>query len=105
AAATAERFGAVHVVCNNAGVMSAGDAWFGPLSSWTWVMGVNFWGVVHGIRAFLPAMAMQPQGCHFVNTSSITGLLRTFSASYYALKHTVVAITEDLYLNMQAAGL
>jgi NAD(P)-dependent dehydrogenase (short-subunit alcohol dehydrogenase family) len=104
AAATAERFGAVHVVCNNAGVMSAGDAWFGPLSSWTWVMGVNFWGVVLGVRAFLPAMAMQPEGGHFVNTASIAGLLPGFGASYDASKHAVVAVTEDLYLNMQAAG-
>ena len=105
AAATTERFGAVHVVCNNAGVMSSGDAWFGPLSSWNWVMGVNFWGVVHGVRAFLPAMAVQPDGGHFVNTASIAGLLPGFGAVYDASKHAVVAISEDLYLNMQGAGL
>ena len=48
AAATIERFGAVHVVCNNAGVGGAGDPWLGPIETWEWVMGVNFWGVVHG---------------------------------------------------------
>src|SRR6185369_157017 len=48
AAAAVERFGAVHLVCNNAGVVSKADAWAGPLSSWEWVMGVNFWGIVHG---------------------------------------------------------
>ncbi len=51
---TIDRFGAVHVVCNNAGVAARSDPWFGPLSAWHWVMGVNFWGVVHGCRAFLP---------------------------------------------------
>jgi NAD(P)-dependent dehydrogenase (short-subunit alcohol dehydrogenase family) len=105
AAATTERFGQVHVVCNNAGVMSNGDAWFGPLSAWNWVMGVNFWGVVHGVRAFLPAIAVQPEGGHFVNTASIAGLLPGFGASYDASKHAVVAMSEDLYLNMQGAGL
>ena len=54
AAATVERFGGVHVVCNNAGVAAQSDAWFGPVSSWEWVIGVNLWGVVHGVRA-LPA--------------------------------------------------
>jgi NAD(P)-dependent dehydrogenase (short-subunit alcohol dehydrogenase family) len=105
AAATVERFGTVHVVCNNAGVMSSGDAWFGPLSSWTWVMGVNFWGVVHGVRAFLPTIALQPEGGHFVNTASIAGLLPGFGAVYDASKHAVVAMSEDLYTNMQGAGL
>ena len=56
AEAAVERFGAVDIVCNNAGVSSPGDPWFGPLSTWQWVMGVNFWGVVHGCRAFLPIL-------------------------------------------------
>ena len=68
---TLERFGAVHVVCNNAGVAARADPWFGPLSSWEWVMGVNFWGVVHGCRAFLPHLV---GGGHIVNTASIAGL-------------------------------
>ena len=104
AAATVERFGTAHVVCNNAGVMSSADPWFGPLSPWEWVMGVNFWGVVHGVRAFLPLLVGQGEG-HIVNTASIAGLYPGFGASYDASKHAVVAITEDLYLNMQQAGL
>src|SRR5262245_61479648 len=48
AAEAVDRFGGVHVVCNNAGVAPRGDAWFGPINGWEWVMGVNFWGVVHG---------------------------------------------------------
>jgi NAD(P)-dependent dehydrogenase (short-subunit alcohol dehydrogenase family) len=104
AAAAVTRFGTVHVVCNNAGVMSTGDPWFGPLSSWTWVMGVNFWGVVHGMRAFLPVLVAQGEG-HIVNTASIAGLLPGFGAAYDASKHAVVAVTEDLYTSMLQAGL
>ncbi len=94
AAATLERFGAPHVVCNNAGVGGAGDPWFGPLSTWNWVMGVNFWGVVHGVRAFLPHML--EGGGHIVNTASIAGLYPVTSAPYDASKHAVVAMTENL---------
>jgi NAD(P)-dependent dehydrogenase (short-subunit alcohol dehydrogenase family) len=54
-----DRFGAVQVVCNNAGVASPADPWFGPLSAWKWVLGVNLCGVIHGIRAFLPVLAAQ----------------------------------------------
>jgi NAD(P)-dependent dehydrogenase (short-subunit alcohol dehydrogenase family) len=102
--ATYERFGAAHVVCNNAGVTSAGDPWFGPISSWEWVLGVNLWGVVHGVRAFLPRLIAQGGG-HIVNTASIAGLLPGFGPSYDASKHAVVAMTEDLYRSMTTAGL
>ena len=102
AAQTLERFGAVHVVCNNAGVAPRSDPWFGPLSSWEWVMGVNFWGVVHGCRTFLPHLA---GGGHIVNTASVAGLMPGFSPSYDASKHAVVAITEGLYTTLQLAGL
>ncbi len=102
AARTIERFGAVHVVCNNAGVAARADPWFGPLRSWEWVMGVNFWGVVHGCRAFLPHLI---GGGHIVNTASIAGLMPGFGPSYDASKHAVVAISEDLHHTMQLAGL
>jgi NAD(P)-dependent dehydrogenase (short-subunit alcohol dehydrogenase family) len=105
AAATLERFGDVHVVCNNAGVASLGDAWFGPFSTWEWVMGVNLYGVVHGIRAFLPFFAMGGGERHFVNTASIAGLMPGFSPAYDASKHAVVAISEDLFVTMRSAGL
>ena len=102
AAATLERFGAVHVVCNNAGVAARADPWFGPLSSWEWVMGVNFWGVVHGCRTFLPHLV---GGGHIVNTASIAGLYPGFGPSYDASKHAVVAMTEQLYNTVTTAGL
>lgn len=104
AAAAIERFGAVHVVCNNAGVESVADPWFGPISTWRWVLGVNLWGVIHGIRAFLPLMLGQGGG-HFVNTASIAGLYPGFAPSYDASKHAVVAISEGLYKSMTLAGL
>jgi NAD(P)-dependent dehydrogenase (short-subunit alcohol dehydrogenase family) len=102
AAATLERFGRVDVVCNNAGVAAPGDPWFGPLSSWEWVMNVNFWGVVHGCRTFLPHLA---GGGHIVNTSSIAGLFPGFAASYDASKHAVVAMSESLYHTIEIAQL
>jgi NAD(P)-dependent dehydrogenase (short-subunit alcohol dehydrogenase family) len=102
AAAALERFGAVHVVCNNAGVAGRADPWFGPLSAWQWVMNVNFWGVVHGIRAFLPHLL---EGGHIVNTASIAGLSPGFTPMYDASKHAVVAASEDLYIDMRTAGL
>jgi NAD(P)-dependent dehydrogenase (short-subunit alcohol dehydrogenase family) len=96
AAATVEHFGAVHIVCNNAGVAGRVDPWGGALSSWEWVMGVNFWGVVHGVRAFLPHIA-NAGGGHIVNTASIAGLFPGFAPAYDASKHAVVAVSESLY--------
>jgi NAD(P)-dependent dehydrogenase (short-subunit alcohol dehydrogenase family) len=102
AAATIERFGGVNVVCNNAGVVSLTDPWFGPTTSWEWVLGVNLWGVIHGCRAFLAHLA---GGGHIVNTASVAGLTPGFGASYDATKHAVVALTEDLYNTVKMAGL
>ena len=104
ASAALERFGAVHLVCNNAGVASMADPWFGPLSTWEWVLGVNLWGVIHGVRAFLPILAGQGEG-HIVNTASIAGLVPGFGPSYDASKHAVVALTEDLYGTLQQVRL
>ena len=104
AAAAVDRFGAVHVVCNNAGVTSDADPWSGPVSAWRWVLGVNLWGVIHGIRAFLPLLAAQRES-HIVNTASAAGLIPATSPSYDATKHAVVAISEDLYRAMKIAGL
>lgn len=104
AAATIERFGAVHIVCNNAGVGGAGDPWFGPLAGWEWTIGVNLWGVVYGTRAFLPHL-IAGGGGHIVNTASMAGLYAGLSPVYDATKHAVVAMTESLYHAMQIAGL
>lgn len=99
---TVERFGAVHVICNNAGVAAPGDPWMGPLEAWEWTMGVNFWGVLYGIRTFLPHIFMAGGG-HVVNTASIAGLMPGFSPAYDASKHAVVAITEDLHNTLRTA--
>jgi NAD(P)-dependent dehydrogenase (short-subunit alcohol dehydrogenase family) len=104
AAAAIDRFGAVHVVCNNAGVVTVADPWFGPTSAWKWVLGVDLWGVIHGIRAFLPLLAAQGEG-HIVNTASVAGLVPTAQPAYDATKHAVVALSEDLYQAMNAAKL
>jgi NAD(P)-dependent dehydrogenase (short-subunit alcohol dehydrogenase family) len=100
---TLDQFGGVDVVCNNAGVAGRSDPWFGPLSGWHWVLGVNFWGVVHGVRAFLPHLLARGSG-HIVNTASIAGLYPGFAPSYDASKHAVVAITEDLYNLVKMTG-
>jgi NAD(P)-dependent dehydrogenase (short-subunit alcohol dehydrogenase family) len=104
AAAALERFGSVHVVCHNAGVVSMGDPWFGPLSAWQWVLGVNLWGVIHGVRAFLPTLIGQGEG-HIVNTASIAGLYPGLGPTYDAGKHAVVALTEDLYTTLTQMSL
>jgi NAD(P)-dependent dehydrogenase (short-subunit alcohol dehydrogenase family) len=104
AQATLERFGAAHVLCNNAGVAGKGDPWTGPMSSWDWVMGINVYGVVHGIRAFLPIMTDQGEG-HIVNTASMAGLVALpGAAAYNASKHAVVAISEGLFLELRSIG-
>jgi NAD(P)-dependent dehydrogenase (short-subunit alcohol dehydrogenase family) len=102
--AAVERFGSVHVVCNNAGVSSGADPWFGPLSAWSWVLGVNLWGVIHGIRAFLPILINQGEG-HIVNTASIAGLNPGSGPIYAASKHAVVALSEELFKTMKIVGL
>jgi NAD(P)-dependent dehydrogenase (short-subunit alcohol dehydrogenase family) len=104
AGAAVERFGSVHVVCNNAGVSSSADPWFGPLSVWEWVLGVNVWGVIHGIRAFLPILINQGQG-HIVNTASIAGLNPGSGPAYAASKHAVVALSEELFKTTKMVGL
>ena len=72
------------------------DVWTGSLAAWEWVMGVNFWGVVHGMRTFLPHFVMNGGG-YVVNTASIAGLLPGFSAPYDASKHAVVAVSEHFF--------
>ena len=70
-----ERFGAVHVVCNNAGVGGGGLSWDIPLSVWEWVLGVNLWGVIHGVEVFVPHLIQQGGGGHILNTASMAGFL------------------------------
>lgn len=104
AQATLDRFGAAHVLCNNAGVAGKGDPWSGPISSWDWVIGINLYGVIHGIRAFLPIMQDQGEG-HIVNTASMAGLVALpGAAAYNATKTAVVAISEGLFLELKGLG-
>jgi NAD(P)-dependent dehydrogenase (short-subunit alcohol dehydrogenase family) len=99
-----DRFGAAHVLCNNAGILGVGDPWSDPMDLWARVVGVNLYGVIHGIRCFLPIMTEQGEG-HLVNTASMAGLLAMPGAApYNATKHAVVALSEGLFLELQATG-
>ena len=94
-------FGGVHLLFNNAGVGAGSTVWDSTLADWQWVMGVNFWGVIHGIRAFMPLMLAQDTECHIVNTASVAGLLPYHpSAPYQVTKHAVVALSENLYFSL-----
>jgi NAD(P)-dependent dehydrogenase (short-subunit alcohol dehydrogenase family) len=106
-AATFARFGAPHVVFNNAGVGGGGLIWENSLKDWEWVLGVNVMGVAHGVRVFTPMMleaARQDTGYegHIVNTSSMAGLLTAPNMGVYNVsKHAVVALTETLYQDLR----
>jgi NAD(P)-dependent dehydrogenase (short-subunit alcohol dehydrogenase family) len=104
AARTVERFGAVHVVCNNAGTVVTGRTWEIGLADWRRVVGVNFWGVVHGIYTFVPLILASGEPGYVVNTASMAGVtsLPTL-APYVATKHAVVALSEVLYHDLGEA--
>jgi NAD(P)-dependent dehydrogenase (short-subunit alcohol dehydrogenase family) len=100
------RFGAVHVLCNNAGVGGASDAspiWERSLEEWDWVMGVNLMGVIHGIRSFVPAIIEQGQGGHIVSTASMAGLV-SGGGIYGVTKHSVVNLSETLFQQLAMRG-
>jgi NAD(P)-dependent dehydrogenase (short-subunit alcohol dehydrogenase family) len=97
AARTLETFGAAHVICNNAGVAVGGLSWERSLADWEWVIGVNLWGVIHGVRAFMPILLRQGEG-HIVNTASVAGVMTGPGLGpYCATKHAVVALSECLH--------
>lgn len=98
-------FGEVHLVCNNAGVQVAGRLWECTLDDWKWVLGVNLWGVIHGVKAFVPKMVERNVPGHILNTSSVAGLISGPSLGIYATsKFGVVALSEALYFDLKAAG-
>ena len=104
-AAAVERFGAVHVVCNNAGVSGGGGAlWETTERDWAWVMGVNLMGVVHGIQAFVPGMVARGEPGHVVNTSSVLGLATGGGSIDGVTKHAVTRLSEGLWYDLRAAG-
>jgi len=101
---TLERFGAVHLVHNNAGIGLGGPIWEVSEEDWRWILGVNLWGVVHGVATFVPVLLEQGEG-HVVNTASIAGLIAApFLGPYNATKQAVVAISETLFKDLQAVG-
>jgi NAD(P)-dependent dehydrogenase (short-subunit alcohol dehydrogenase family) len=95
---TLATFGVVHLLFNNAGVGTGGPVWGSSIADWKWTIGVNLWGVIHGIRAFVPMMLAQDTECHIVNTASIAGMLPFHpSAPYQVTKHAVIALSENMY--------
>jgi NAD(P)-dependent dehydrogenase (short-subunit alcohol dehydrogenase family) len=108
-AALAERarseFGGVHVACNNAGVFAGGVLWEESLADYQWLMDVNIWGVIHGIRTFVPIMLEQDTECHLVNTASMAGLCAMpFAGIYHMTKHAVLALSESLYHELEMSS-
>ncbi|MEB0134676.1 SDR family oxidoreductase [Actimicrobium sp. CCC2.4] len=105
--ATMARFGAVHLLFNNAGVGSGGLVWENTQADWEWVLGVNLWGVIHGVRIFTPLMlecakADPEYEGHIVNTASMAGLLNAPTMGVYNVsKHAVVSLTESLYQDLR----
>jgi NAD(P)-dependent dehydrogenase (short-subunit alcohol dehydrogenase family) len=105
--AAMERFGAVHLVFNNAGVGSGGLIWENSEADWEWVLGVNVWGVIHGVRIFtrlmLECAKRDPRyEGHIVNTASMAGLLNAPTMGVYNVsKHAVVSLSESLYHDLQ----
>ena len=97
-----EAFGEVHLLFNNAGVAAGGVPWEATWNDWEWVMGVNLWGVIHGVKVFTPLMLRQNTECHIINTASAAGLIAgSGSAPYAVTKHAVVALSESLFLSLQ----
>ncbi len=101
-----KRLGAVHVVCNNAGIgVGATSTWEATLDDWKWILNVNLMGVVHGVRTFLPIMLVQGSESHIVNTASLAGLTTGAGSALYAVtKFGVVALSEHLYHELELAG-
>jgi NAD(P)-dependent dehydrogenase (short-subunit alcohol dehydrogenase family) len=101
ARATLDAFGAVHLVFNNAGVMLGGYSWERTDDDWRWVLDVNLFGVINGMRSFIPILLEQGEPAHVVNTASIGGLMSgPFLAPYVVSKHGVVALTESAFLEL-----
>jgi NAD(P)-dependent dehydrogenase (short-subunit alcohol dehydrogenase family) len=103
---TLDAFGAVHIVCNNAGVVGGsagfGRTWESTLQDWQWILGVNLWGVINGVRTFLPIMLERGDEGHVVNTSSFAGLMGG-GGIYGVTKQAVVALSESLFSELKVA--
>jgi NAD(P)-dependent dehydrogenase (short-subunit alcohol dehydrogenase family) len=98
-----DAYGAVHLVCNNAGVLVGGHAWERTDDDWRWVIDVNLFGVVNGLRTFVPILIDQGQPAHIVNTASIGGLMvGPYLSPYIVSKHAVVVLTESVFHELAA---
>jgi NAD(P)-dependent dehydrogenase (short-subunit alcohol dehydrogenase family) len=99
------RFGTVHVVCNNAGIGPLAPIADLTMDDWHWIIGVNLYGVIHGVQVFLPILEANPDGGHIVNTASMAGLVAPPRLGAYSVtKYGVVALTEVLAAELAAAG-
>ncbi len=106
AAAAVEKFGGVHVLCNNAGVGGGGAlSWEMPQADWEWVLGVNLWGVIYGVRTFVPLMLKSGEEGHVVNTASVAGLIAGAGGPAYSVtKSGVVSYSETLFHEFAAVS-
>jgi len=103
--ATYRAFGRAHIVCNNAGITAVGSVVGADPLDWQTTMGINFWGVVHGVDAFVPRLLEQSDGGHVVNTASMAGLTGMLGLGMYcASKFAVVGLTESLYRELRGRG-
>src|SRR5262249_29739616 len=101
-----ERYGATHVLCNNAGVVVHGGLESASWEDWQWVVGVNLWGVIHGLLAFVPRMIAAAQGGHIVNTASMAGLIASQGlGGYNTTKYAVVGLSETLAKDRRPHGI
>jgi NAD(P)-dependent dehydrogenase (short-subunit alcohol dehydrogenase family) len=99
-----DRYGAVHVFCNNAGVGAGGLSWEAPIETWRWVLDVNLWGPIHGVRTFVPLL-LEHDDAHIVNTASVAGLVAAAGMGPYNVsKFGVVALAQTLYHEMRLMG-
>lgn len=98
-----EKYRSVDLLFNNAGVTVPGPAWMLSMNDWEWIMNTNVWGVIHGLKVFIPMMLEQDNDCHIVNTASIAGLVSLPGMSaYQTSKFAVVGLSESTYLDIQA---
>ncbi len=103
AARAFDAFGAVHVLCNNAGVAAWGGLESATHRDWQWVLGVNLWGVIHGIEAFVPRMIARGEPAHIVNTASMAGLIASKGLGVYnTSKYAVVGLSETLAKDLRS---
>jgi NADP-dependent 3-hydroxy acid dehydrogenase YdfG len=102
---TYQNYGSAHLLFNNAGVGAGGFVWENSVADWEWVLGVNVWSVIHGIRLFVPRMLAQGDECHVVNTASVAGLLSAQTMAVYNVsKHAVVTLSETLFQDLRVAN-